>query len=58
MTMPGIGPKTATALLFTAGDTSVFKNGRQFSAWLGLVPRPHSTGGKGRLLGLSKRGDV
>ena len=58
MTMPGIGPKTATALLFTAGDTRVFKNGRQFSAWLGLVPRPHSTGGKDRLLGLSKRGDV
>ena len=58
MTIPGIGPKTATALLFTAGETRVFKNGRQFSAWLGLVPRPHSTGGKGRLLGISKRGDV
>ena len=58
MTMPGIGPKTATALLFTAGDTRVFKNGRQFSAWLGMVPRQHSTGGKDRLLGLRKRGDV
>ena len=58
MTMPGIGPKTATALLCTAGDTGVLKNGRAFAAWLGRVPRPHSSGGKDRLLGLSKRGDV
>ena len=58
MTIPGIGPKTATALLCTAPDTGVFKNGREFSAWLGLVPRPHSTGGKDRLLSPSKRGDV
>ena len=58
MTIPGIGPMTATALLFTAGDTGVFKNGREFSAWLGRVPRPHSTGGKDRLLVISKRGDV
>ncbi len=39
-------------------DVSAFKNGRQFAAWLGLVPRQHSTGGKARLLGISKRGDV
>lgn len=58
MTIPGIGPMTATALLCTAGDTRVFRNGREFSAWLGLVPRQHSTGGKDRLLGISKRGDV
>ena len=58
MTIPGGGLKTATALLCTAGDTGVFKNGREFSARLGRVPRPHSTGGKNRLLGLSKRGDV
>jgi len=38
-------------------DASAFKNGRQFAAWLGLVPRQHSTGGKERLLGISKRGD-
>jgi transposase len=39
-------------------DATQFKNGRQFAAWLGLVPRQHSTGGKPRLLGISKRGDV
>ncbi len=38
-------------------DASAFKNGRQFAAWLGLVPRQHSTGGKDRLLGISKRGE-
>lgn len=57
-TIPGIGPLTATALLAAVGDVSCFKNGRQFAAWLGLVPRQHSTGGKSNLLGISKRGDV
>ena len=57
-TIPGIGPLTATALVAAVSDTSAFKNGRQFAAWLGLVPRQHSTGGKARLLGISKRGDV
>ena len=57
MTIPGVGPMTATALLAAAGDVHAFRNGRQFAAWLGLVPRQHSTGGKDRLLGISKRGD-
>ena len=57
MTIPGIGPITATALVAAVGDVGVFKNGRQFAAWLGLVPRQHSTGGQTRLLGISKRGD-
>jgi transposase len=48
-TIPGIGPLTATALLAAVSDVSVFKNGRQFAAWLGLVPRQHSTGGQTRL---------
>lgn len=57
MTIPGIGPMTATALLAAIGDAGVFRNGRECAAWLGLVPRQHSTGGKDRLLGISKRGD-
>jgi len=56
-TIPGIGPLTATALVAAVSDATHFKNGRQFAAWLGLVPRQHSTGGKARLLGISKRGD-
>jgi transposase len=56
-TIPGIGPLTATALVAAVNDATHFKNGRQFAAWLGLVPRQHSTGGKPRLLGISKRGD-
>ena len=48
---------TATALIAAIGDISVFKNGRELAAWLGLVPRQHSTGGKSTLLGISKRGD-
>jgi transposase len=55
--IPGIGPLTATAILAAVPDATHFKNGRQFAAWLGLVPREHSTGGKPRLLGISKRGD-
>jgi transposase len=56
-TIPGLGPISATAILAAVSDATQFKNGRQFSAWLGLVPREHSTGGKPRLLGISKRGD-
>jgi transposase len=55
--MPGVGPIIATALVAGAGDAGSFHNGRHFSAWMGLVPRQHSTGGKPRLLGISKRGD-
>lgn len=53
----GIGPLIATAILAAVSDGKSFKNGRQFAAWLGLVPRQHSTGGKARLFGISKRGD-
>lgn len=56
--IPGIGPLTASALVASIGDAKTFKNGRQLAAWLGLVPRQHSTGGKSNLLGISKRGDV
>jgi transposase len=56
--IPGIGPLTASALVASIGDARNFKNGRQLSAWLGLVPRQHSSGGKPTLLGISKRGDV
>ncbi len=55
--IPGIGPITASALLASIGDAKVFEDGRQFAAWLGLVPRQHSTGGRQNLLGISKRGD-
>ncbi len=55
--IPGIGPLTASALVASVGDARCFKNGRQMAAWLGLVPRQHSTGGKPGLLGISKRGD-
>ena len=57
MTIPGIGLLSATALVAAVGDVSNFKNGRELAAWLGLVPRQHSTGGKPTLLGISKRGD-
>ncbi|MDW3221572.1 MAG: IS110 family transposase [Paracoccaceae bacterium] len=53
----GVGPITATALVAAVGDKSCFKNGRQFAAWLGLVPKQHSSGGKARLFGISKRSD-
>lgn len=55
--IPGIGVLTATALVAKVGDASTFSNGRQLSASIGLVPRQSSTGGKDRLLGISKRGD-
>jgi len=57
MKIPGIGPLNATALVAAIGHAGRFKNGRELSAWLGLVPRQHSTGGQQRLLGISKRGD-
>jgi transposase len=53
----GIGPLTATALVAALSDGKAFQNGRQFAAWLGLVPRQHSSGGRPRLFGISKRGD-
>jgi transposase len=56
--IPGIGPITASALTASIGDAKNFDNGRQLAAWLGLVPRQHSSGGKPTLLGISKRGDV
>jgi transposase len=56
--IPGIGPLTASALVASIGDARNFKNARQLSAWLGLVPRQCSSGGKPTLLGISKRGDV
>jgi len=56
--IPGIGPITASALVASVGDAKSFKNARQLAAWLGLVPRQHSSGGKSTLLGISKRGDV
>jgi transposase len=53
----GIGPVTATALIAAVGDRSCFRNGRQFAAWLGLMPKQRSSGGRARLFGISKRGD-
>ena len=55
--IPGIGVLTATALAATVGEGQDFRNGRQLAAYLGLVPRQASSGGKERLLGISKRGD-
>jgi transposase len=56
-TIPGIGPIIATAIASTVVEASGFRSGREFAAWLGLVPRQHSTGGKARLGGISKRGN-
>jgi transposase len=56
--VPGIGPLTASALVASIGDAKSFANGRQLAAWLGLVPRQNSSGGKNVLLGISKRGDT
>jgi transposase len=55
--VPGVGPVIATALVAAVGDAKSFTSGRHLAAWLGLVPRQHSSGGKERLLGISKRGD-
>jgi transposase len=56
--IPGIGPITATALVCAIGDGKQCKRGRDMVDWLGLTPRQHSSGGKDRLLGISKRGDA
>ena len=58
MTMPGVGPLTASAITASVASGHEFSNGRQFAAWLGLVPRQHSTGGKTRLGRITKRGDA
>ncbi|MBU2762685.1 IS110 family RNA-guided transposase [Acidithiobacillus caldus] len=58
MTIPGVGPVTATAVVATVDNARIFKNGRQFSAWIGLVPKQKSSGGKSRLLGITERGDI
>ncbi len=56
--VPGIGPITASALVASVGRGQDFESGRQVAAWLGLVPGQHSSGGKAKLLGISKRGDA
>jgi transposase len=56
--IPGVGPLVATATVAAIGNGAAFRRGREFAAWLGLVPRQHSTGGKAQLLGISKRGNV
>lgn len=56
--LDGVGPITASAIVSSIGDAKQFKSGREFSAWLGMVPRQHSSGGKERLVGISKRGDT
>ncbi len=57
LTIPGLGPLTATALIAAISNGGAFHKSRDLSAWLGLVPRQYSTGGRTRLLGISKRGD-
>jgi len=56
--IPGVGLVTATATVATMGDAKSFKSGREFAAWLGLVPKQTGTGGKIQLLGISRRGDT
>jgi transposase len=58
LSIPGIGPISATAIFCAVGDGKQFKRGRDMAAWLGLTPKQHSSGGKDRLLGMSKRGDT
>jgi transposase len=55
--IPGVGPLVATAVVAAIGNGAAFRKGREFAAWLGLVPRQYSTGGKAKLLGISKRGN-
>jgi len=55
--IPGVGPALATALVATVADPRAFRSGRNFSAWIGIVPKQHSSGGKERLGSISKRGD-
>jgi transposase len=56
--IPGVGPLVSTATVAAIGNGAAFRKGREFAAWLGLVPRQHSTGGKARLFGISKRGNI
>jgi transposase len=56
--IPGIGPVVATAIVAAIGNGAAFRKGREFAAWLGIVPRQYSTGGKAKLFGISKRGNV
>lgn len=56
--IPGIGAIVATAIVAAIGNESAFHKGREFAAWLGLVPRQYATGGKAKRLGISKRGNV
>ena len=55
--IPGVGPLLATALVASVGDPKTFRSGRNFSAWIGLVPKQHSSGGKDKLGSISKQGD-
>jgi len=55
--VPGVGPALATALVASVADPKAFRSGRDFSAWIGLVPKQHSSGGRERLGGISKQGD-
>ena len=55
--IPGVGPMLATALVASVADPKNFRSGRNFSAWIGLVPKQHSSGGKDRLGSISKQGD-
>jgi transposase len=55
--IPGLGPVTATAVIAAIGNGAAFRKGREFAAWMGVVPREHSTGGKQKLLGIGKRGN-
>ncbi len=55
--IPGVGPLTATAIVASVGDAREFRSGREFAAWLGVVPRQSGTGGRVRLLSISKRGN-
>lgn len=57
MTIPGIGPLSATAIVSAIGNGNEFKNARELAAWIGLVPRQHSTGGQSKLLGITKTGN-
>ena len=54
---PGVGPALATALVATVADPRAFRSGRNFSAWIGIVPKQHSSGGKERLGSISKQGN-
>jgi transposase len=56
--IPGFGPMVSTATVAAIGNGAAFRRGRDFAAWLGLVPRQHSTGGKQKLFGISKRGNI